>query len=141
MRGLSSLHAVGVVHRDLKSLNVLLASNFTAKLADVGIAAVQTQGYLTASAGQVMGTLAWSAPELLLGEQCNEKVDIYSLGVVLWELVTGKVPQLGKIKPPRPSKRCPPELCELIRDCLHEDRRQRPSARQAYDRLLMIPPN
>ena len=62
-RGLTALHAVNVVHRDLKSKNVLLTSELDAKIGDVGIAAVQTQaGYLTASAGQVVGTLAWSAP-------------------------------------------------------------------------------
>jgi hypothetical protein len=140
-RGLTALHAVNVVHRDLKSKNVLLTSRLDAKIGDVGIAAVQTQaGYLTASAGQVVGTLAWSAPELLLGKRCTEKVDIYSLGIVLWELATGNVPQRGFTHAPAPSVRCPIELINLIDRCTDEDPTKRPSAKQVYDMMLAVPP-
>jgi len=140
-RGLTALHAVNVVHRDLKSKNVLLTSRLDAKIGDVGIAAVQTQaGYLTASAGQVVGTLAWSAPELLLGKRCSEKVDIYSFGIVLWELATGNVPHRGFIHSPAPSLRCPIELIQLMEECTDEDPVKRPSAKQVYDRILAIPP-
>ena len=140
-RGLTALHAVNVVHRDLKSKNVLLTSSLEAKIGDVGIAAVQTQaGYLTASAGQVVGTLAWSAPELLLGKRCTEKVDIYSFGIVLWELATGNVPQRGFTHAPPPSERCPIELLNLIEACTDEDPTKRPSAKDVFDMLLEIPP-
>ena len=139
-RGLIALHAVNVVHRDLKSKNVLLASNLEAKIGDVGIAAVHSGGYLTASAGQVTGTLAWSAPELLLALRCTDKVDIWSLGVVLWEIATGRVPQRGLTDPPPPSERCPAELAELIRDCTDSDANNRPTAKEVYNRLLAIPP-
>jgi serine/threonine protein kinase len=140
-RGLTSLHAVNVVHRDLNSKNVLLTRSLEAKIGDVGIAAVQTQaGYLTASAGQVVGTLAWSAPELLLGKRCTEKVDIYSFGIVLWELATGNVPQRGFTHAPPPSERCPIELLNLIEACTDEDPTKRPSAKDVFDMLLEIPP-
>lgn len=140
-RGLTALHAVNVVHRDLKSKNVLLTSRLDAKIGDVGIAAIQTQaGYLTASAGQVIGTLAWSAPELLLGKRCSEKVDIFSFGIVLWELATGKVPQRGFAHSPAPSPRCPVELIHLMEECTDEDPLKRPSAKQVYDKILRIPP-
>ena len=139
-RGLTALHAVRVIHRDLKSKNVLLTDDLSAKVADVGIAAVHSQGYLTASAGQVIGTLAWSAPELLLGKRCTEKVDIYSLGIVLWEIATGKMPQRGFTQPPPPSERCPDELAMLIAECTDADARVRPTAKEVYDRILEIPP-
>jgi len=138
-RGITALHAVNVIHRDLKSKNVLLTDNFTAKVADVGIAGVHSQGYLTAGAGQVLGTLAWSAPELLLGGRCSEKVDIYSLGVVLWELATGNVPQRGFVEPPPPSKDCPAELSLLIKDCINPEPSARPNAKQVYERLRHLP--
>ncbi|KAL4519416.1 hypothetical protein Ndes2437A_g07613 [Nannochloris sp. 'desiccata'] len=138
-RGITALHAINVIHRDLKSKNVLLTDNLTAKVADVGIAGVHSQGYLTAGAGQVVGTLAWSAPELLLGERCSDKVDIYSLGVVLWELATGNVPQRGFVEPPPPSRNCPAELSLLIKDCINLEPSARPNAKQVYQRLLQIP--
>ncbi|KAL4539436.1 hypothetical protein Ndes2437B_g02188 [Nannochloris sp. 'desiccata'] len=140
-RGLTALHVVNVVHRDLKSKNVFLSSRLDAKIGDVGIAAIQTQaGFLTASAGQVVGTLAWSAPELLLGKRCTEKVDIYSFGIVLWEIATGNIPQRGFTYTLTPSIRCPVELINLIEECTDEDPAKRPSAKQAYDRILAIPP-
>ncbi|KAL4527522.1 hypothetical protein Ndes2526A_g08695 [Nannochloris sp. 'desiccata'] len=139
-RGLTALHAVRVVHRDLKSKNVLLTDTCTAKIGDVGIAAVHSQGFLTASAGSVIGTLAWSAPELILGERCTDKVDMYSFGIVLWEIATGEMPRRGFTAPPPPSERCPVELAELISDCTRVDAKTRPSAKEAYERLVAIPP-
>ena len=137
-RGLTALHAVRVIHRDLKSRNVLLTETLTAKVADVGIAAVHSQGYLSASDGYVLGTLAWSAPELLLGKRCTEKVDIYSLGIVLWEIATGKVPQRGFTQPPPPSERCPAELAALIKECTNSDVRERPTAKEVCE-IIMAP--
>ena len=139
-RGLTAMHAVNVIHRDLKSKNVLLSKDFSAKIGDVGIAAVHSQGYLTASAGQVIGTLAWSAPELLMNGRCTEKVDIYSFGICLWELATGKMPERGFILLPEPSETCPAELISLINDCLRFDPEERPNAKEVYDRISKIPP-
>jgi hypothetical protein len=139
-RGLTALHAVNVIHRDLKSKNVLLTDTCSAKIGDVGIAAVHSQGFLTASAGSVMGTLAWSAPELILGERCTEKVDMYSLGIVLWEIVTGDMPRRGFTTLPPPSERCPAELAALIQECTVADPKIRPTAKEAYERLVSIPP-
>ena len=76
-RGLTALHAVNVVHRDIKSKNVLLTKGLCAEFGDVGMAALHSRGYLTASAGCVIGTLTWSAPEMLLGTLCTNKADIY----------------------------------------------------------------
>ena len=139
-RGLTAMHAVNVIHRDLKSKNVLLSKDFSAKIGDVGIAAVHSKGYLTVSAGQVVGTLAWSAPELLMNSRCTEKVDIYSFGVCLWELATQNIPRRGFIAPPEPSEACPAELIALINDCLSYEPQERPSAKEAYERIFRIAP-
>lgn len=139
-RGLTAMHAVKVIHRDLKSKNVFLTKEFLAKIGDVGIAAVHSQGYLTASAGQFIGTLAWSAPELLMNGRCTEKADIYSFGIVLWELATCKVPERGFVSLPGPSESCPTELATLIQKCLSYDPDDRPTAKETYEMILNLPP-
>jgi hypothetical protein len=142
-RGLTALHSCKVIHRDLKSKNVLLSSfgagnnNFTAKLGDVGVAANLTHSYLSNS-NKIVGTLAWSAPEMLLGRRCDEKVDVFSLGVVLLELATGEMPRRGQIELPSISERCPQQLADLILDCTQEEPRKRPSAKEVYERILKI---
>jgi len=140
VRGLCFLHANNVIHRDLKSKNVLLTADWaTAKIADVGAAAIHSKGYLTASAGQVLGTLAWAAPELLLGQKITPKADIFSCGVVLWEIVTGKAPLRGYVSRPQGVSQCPEKVADIIVQCLEPDPEHRPTARQLYDQLAAIP--
>lgn len=91
--------------QDIKSPNVLLGADFTAKLADVGLAKLQHKDYL--SAHQAVGTFTWSAPEVLMGDRCTEKVDQFSFGVVLWELVTGETPARGRLRPVKCAPRRP----------------------------------
>ena len=84
-RGLCFLHANNIIHRDLKSKNILLTEDWgSAKIADIGTAAIHNDGYLTAGAGQVIGTLAWAAPELLMNDKVSPAADIYSFGILLW---------------------------------------------------------
>lgn len=92
-RGVAFLHSSGVIHRDLKSANVLLTEAGSAKIADVGLAKM-VGGEWRPGRDQVFGTLSFAAPEVLLGERTTEKVDIYSLGVVLWEIATSAFPQV-----------------------------------------------
>eukprot|EP00887_Chlorella_sp_A99_P003887 scaffold11.g3887.t1 len=84
-RGLVFLHSRRIVHFDLKSPNILLSRDGTAKIADVGMAKILARDYVTG----VVGTLAWAAPELLWGQRCTEKADIYSYGIVLWRVFAG----------------------------------------------------
>src|SRR3712207_4177683 len=90
-RALACAHANGFVHRDVKPQNVLIDREGRAKVTDFGIArSLETSG-LTAT-GRVLGTTDYVSPEQALGHQVTEQSDIYSLGVVLYEMLTGEVP-------------------------------------------------
>ena len=80
-------------------------------------------GYLLETSSHFQGTLAWAAPELLLGARCTEKIDIFSFGVVLWEMATRQLPQRGFLEPPKPSEDCPPVRAGAACPALHVRRR------------------
>ncbi|CAF2333350.1 unnamed protein product [Rotaria sp. Silwood2] len=88
--GVNYLHSNKIVHRDLKSPNILIADNYVLKISDFG-----TSKQLGNKQGQIMsfnGTSAWMAPEVIRQEPCSEKVDVWSFGIVLWEILTCAVP-------------------------------------------------
>jgi len=89
--GLAFAHAHGVLHRDLKPANVLFDASANAKLADFGIARVADESGLT-SAGTVLGTASYLAPERAAGENATPASDVYSFGVVLFRMLTGRLP-------------------------------------------------
>jgi len=90
-RGLAHAHAAGLVHRDVKPQNLLLRNDGTLKVADFGIArATETTG-LT-QVGTVLGTAAYLSPEQALGQEVTASADVYSLGAVVYELLTGQPP-------------------------------------------------
>lgn len=86
------------------------------------------KSYLSVLSG--LGTLAWSAPEVLAGRRCSEKADIYSFGVLLWEIVCGEGPVRGQMRAPRVPEECPPEIVLLMATCCAEDPARRPTAEQ-----------
>ena len=94
LAGLSALHRAGIVHRDVKPENIILANDGRIKVTDFGLARPTAE---TKTAGTpLLGTVAYIAPEVLRGEQLDSRSDLYSVGVVLFELVTGTQPFAGE---------------------------------------------
>ena len=90
-RGLEAIHEGGTVHRDLKPANILLGRRGEVKIADFGIAIEATGAALTRP-GLMIGTPVYMPPEQMLGERVDERGDVFSLGVVLYELLAGNTP-------------------------------------------------
>lgn len=137
-QGLSEAHRLGVVHRDLKPGNIMLDMQGNIRIMDFGIAVSQESKDLTES-GVVVGTPKYFSPEQVEGKPLDPRSDIYSLGVILYEMVTGQVPFTGDTTliiaykhmsevPRNPSEfnaQLPPELCRLIMKCMEKDPRKR----------------
>lgn len=94
---LQYLHTKKILHCDLKSQNILLTEDWTVKICDFGLARYKEK-FERDNHGKV-GTPHWMAPEILRGEKYTEAADVYSFGVILWELVTGEIPHRGRSVP------------------------------------------
>jgi len=93
--GLDAAHRQGVIHRDLKSQNVIVGSSNHVKIIDFGLARAENLEGLTVT-GLIMGTPEYMAPEQVAGKSVDERADIYSLGIILYEMFTGRVPFTGE---------------------------------------------
>ena len=131
--GLHYLHSrrPPVVHRDIKSPNVLLMDGI-AKIADIGIARTKAASDMTAQRGF---TMAWAAPEVVYRKRATEKIDIWSLGIVLWEVVSGNMPRPGQLALPSWS---PSPLQSLYSRCTDEDPAKRPTAAEVMQELKCV---
>jgi len=92
--GLEAAHAQGIIHRDLKSQNVILNDRGHAKIIDLGLARTNQLEGMTAT-GLIMGTPEYMSPEQVLGRRTDERSDLYSLGIILYEMFAGRVPFKG----------------------------------------------
>ncbi|XP_052726351.1 serine/threonine-protein kinase EDR1 isoform X2 [Vigna angularis] len=143
-KGLMCIHRMKVVHRDLKSANCLVNKHWTVKICDFGLSRLMTESPMRDSSSA--GTPEWMAPELIRNEPFTEKCDIFSLGVIMWELCTLSRPWEG-IPPERvvysvaneASRLEIPEgpLGRLISDCWAESH-ERPSCEEILSRLVDI---
>jgi eukaryotic-like serine/threonine-protein kinase len=147
--GMAVAHQVGIVHRDLKPANVLIDNDLLLKIVDFGVAAAQTQGdtQLTKT-GYVIGSPKYMAPEQILGKKVDERADIYSLGVIMYEMFSGIPPYSrgdhmsvmyqhvqGKARPPiEINKDLPMELNNLVMRCMSLDKAKRA---QSMDELRL----
>ncbi|HEY0801697.1 MAG TPA: protein kinase, partial [Steroidobacteraceae bacterium] len=147
--GMAVAHQAGIVHRDLKPANVLIDNDLLLKIVDFGVAAAQSQGdtQLTKT-GYVIGSPKYMAPEQILGKKVDERADIYSLGVIMYELFAGVPPYTrgdhmsvmyqhvqGKARPPiEINKALPLELNNLVMKCMSLDKAKRA---QSMDELRL----
>ena len=90
--GMQFLHRSGVCHRDLKSANVLVDESSRPKICDFGLSKEENSETFTMSAPSVHGTIAWSPPETLRGQACTSASDVYSFGIIMYELLTRRIP-------------------------------------------------
>ncbi|MDF2492396.1 MAG: serine/threonine protein kinase [Microbacterium sp.] len=94
LSGLAAAHRAGIVHRDVKPENVLLAEDGRIKIGDFGLARATTAN--TASGQMLLGTIAYLAPELVTRGSADARSDIYALGIMLYEMLTGEQPYKGE---------------------------------------------
>ncbi|KAL8253437.1 hypothetical protein R6Q59_037130 [Mikania micrantha] len=142
-KGMNYLHENNIIHRDLKSANLLMDENGIVKVSDFGVARVQNKsGIMTAETG----TYRWMAPEVIEHRPYNHKADVFSFGIVMWELLAKKLPYtsltplqaaIGVVqKGLRPviPKHTHPEIVGLLEQCWQQD----PSLRPEFSEIITV---
>ncbi|KAI4297813.1 hypothetical protein L6164_037678 [Bauhinia variegata] len=146
-KGMNYLHQNNIIHRDLKAANLLMDENWIVKVADFGVARVKAQsGVMTAETG----TYRWMAPEVIEHKPYDHKADVFSFGVVLWELLTGKLPYeyltplqaaIGVVQRslrPTIPKNTHPKFAELLERCWQKDPALRPDFSEIIEILKQL---
>ncbi|WOL01222.1 serine/threonine-protein kinase HT1-like [Canna indica] len=141
--GMSYLHSQGIIHRDLKSENILVGDDLSVKVADFGISCLESQ---CGSGKGFTSTYRWMAPEIIRGKKHTRKVDVYSFGIVFWELLTALIPFNDMApeqaayavahkngRPPLPAS-CPMAFRHLISKCWDTN----PDRRPQFDEIVSL---
>ena len=147
--GLTEAHKLGVVHRDLKPSNIMIDKEGNVRIMDFGIArSLESKGIT--GAGMMIGTPEYMSPEQVEGEEVDQRSDIYSLGVILYEMVTGRLPFEGVTplsvahkhryeatqEPKKVNAQIPEDLSQIILKCLEKDKKKRyQRAEEFFDEL------
>uniref|UniRef100_A0A5B7AGN7 non-specific serine/threonine protein kinase n=1 Tax=Davidia involucrata TaxID=16924 RepID=A0A5B7AGN7_DAVIN len=149
-KGMNYLHTSHpvIVHRDLKTPNLLVDKNWVVKVCDFGLSRMKHDTFL--SSNSTAGTPEWMAPEVLRNEPSNEKSDVYSFGVILWELATLRIPWSGlnsmqvvgavgfQSRHLDIPEEVDPMVAQIITDCWHNEPQLRPSFGQLISRLKRL---
>jgi serine/threonine-protein kinase len=149
--GLDALHGEGLIHRDLKPANILLGDDGTPFIADFGLAKDRDASVLT-QAGQALGSMDYMAPEQIRGEDVSAQTDVYSLGCVMFECLSGKPPFADRQgmrilwahlqeDPPDPLAArddCPPDVAWALKQGLAKEPEERPPTATAYAGMIRI---
>nr|CDS32911.1 mitogen activated protein kinase kinase kinase [Hymenolepis microstoma] len=143
-QGMNYLHSHKVIHRDLKSPNILIGEDGQLKISDFGVSKEITENSTKMS---FAGTVAWMAPEIMRDEPCSLKVDVWSFGVIVWEIITCEIPFNGvdvgaiiygiasnRFSLPIPTS-CPTEFRVLMKRCWCPKPRNRPNFPQILSQL------
>src|SRR5688500_9340470 len=146
IEGLKHLHNQKIIHRDFHSGNILYENEFDIVISDLGI----SKSSIDNDDDEIYGVISYMAPEILQGKKYTIASDIYSLGMIMWELITGRMPfwdqknDIGlivnickNIRPPI-IKNTPKGYIELMQECWNPDPNKRPTASNIYEELINI---